>query len=139
MSFGLKNCRRCGKAYNSPNPNLCPECADAEEEEFKGVRKFIKDNPKVSLEVVAEATGIPEDRIRDYLREGRLESADLNGPVLECKRCGKPIYQGEYCVLCQSELQQTFRSGLEDRSAKSSKDKDDDRRSRSFVRRYRNR
>jgi len=137
MPFGLRNCDRCGKAYNSANPRLCPECADAEEEEFKGVRKFIKDNPKVSLEVVAEATGVAEDRIRDYLREGRIESADLNGPVLECRRCGKPIYRGEYCVLCQSELQQTFRSGLEDRPAKASKGADS--KPRSFARRYRNR
>ena len=110
--MSIRNCSRCGKVYNSAHQSLCPECVEADEVEFQAVREFIKDNPKVSLDVVSEATGVSEDRLLEYLRDGRLESAELSGPVLECKRCGKPIQRGEYCVLCQSEISQTFGNTL---------------------------
>jgi len=129
----LKNCTRCGIAYTPGSQHLCPACAESDENDFKVVREFIKENPKVSLEVVAEATGVEEDKIREYLKQGRLELADLTGPVLECKRCGKPIYMGEYCVLCRAEFAQPFRSeraGIQQPEKKKQK---------SFTRRYRDR
>ncbi len=105
----LRNCRRCGKAYITGNPTVCPDCVKVDQEDFMKVRDFVKENPKVSLEVVQEATGVPEDRIVEYLREGKLEAADLSGPILGCARCGKPIHKGEYCVLCRTEISNTFK------------------------------
>ncbi len=132
----FRNCKRCGKVYQSANPDFCPDCVDAGEKDFRKVRDFIKDNPKVSLEVVAEATGVDEDQILEFLRDGRLEPANLPGPVLECKRCGKPIYQGEYCVLCLNEISQNFKSTSQQQSKKKSHG---EQKTKSFARRYRER
>jgi len=107
----LKNCTRCGNLYSSSHQTLCPECLEKDEEDFKKVRNFVKDNPKVAIEVVVEATGVPEEQIREYVRNGRLDVAYFAGPVLHCARCGKPISSGDYCVLCQKELSETFTSG----------------------------
>jgi hypothetical protein len=133
--MALKNCARCGRAFHGDTWALCPECLEAEQEDFDNVRQFIKDNPKVSIEVVAEATGVDEDRIREFLKQGRIDVAELQGPLLECKRCGKPIYQGEYCVLCQGEVSKMFRSSDKESKGRASKRAE----SSSFARRYRRR
>jgi len=131
--MGIKNCSQCGKVFHGSNSNLCPECAEKDEENFLKVRNFIKDNPKVSVEVVVEATGVSEERIRDYLQRGRLDIANLSGPALECQRCGKPIYNGKYCVVCQAEISNTFKkSGTDSSQDKSAK-------VGSFTSRYRDR
>ena len=131
----LNNCRKCGRAYRGSNPELCPDCLEEDEKNFKLVRRFIKENPKVALEVVAEATGVDEEQLRSYLRDGRLQSAELSGPILECQRCGKPIHQGMYCVICASEIKSTFVT--EPRPEKEPKKKP--RKTRSFARNYRDR
>lgn len=107
----MRNCDRCGKIYASPNPKLCSDCVKQDQDDFNVVREFLKENPKVSIEVISEATGVDELKIREYLRQGQLELADVNGPALECTRCGKPISKGDYCVLCQREIQNSLRSG----------------------------
>ncbi|HDS30751.1 MAG TPA: MerR family transcriptional regulator [Firmicutes bacterium] len=133
--MGLKNCEKCGKAYSGSHAIYCDDCLEAEEEEFKIVRDFIKDNPKIAISVVSEATGVDEDKIRGYLRAGRLDVADLSGPVLSCSRCGKPIYRGQYCVLCQSEIV----GGLKDAGGRRNESDDDSQNRESFLERQRNR
>jgi len=131
----LKNCERCGKIFKSAHPTLCPDCVAEDEEDFTKVRNFIKANPKVAIEVVVEATGVEEERIRDFIRYGQIESADLKGPALECKRCGKPIYMGNYCVICRGEITNNFKAAETEETRQKSAEK----RKTSFTRSYRNR
>jgi len=107
----MRNCERCGKVYSTSNQRFCPDCVEGDQREFKKVRDFVKDNPKISIEVISEATGVDELKIREYIRQGQLEFASINGPALECSRCGKPIMVGNYCVICQREIQASFQSG----------------------------
>jgi len=133
----MRNCQSCGKAYTSSNPTTCPDCVEEDSEVFNTVRQFIKDNPLVSVDVVEAATGVPAERIREYLRQGRIEAAEMSGPMLECERCGKPIYAGQYCVVCQSEIQKTFRSASVPSPKKRPADAAQKKKSGPFVRRYR--
>ncbi len=100
----LKNCASCGKIMQGGLRKICPECAEKREKSFLAVRDFIKDNPKVSIEVVVEATGVPEQEVRQLLREGLIEAADLDGAPLTCQRCGKQISRGLYCAICQQQF-----------------------------------
>jgi flagellar operon protein (TIGR03826 family) len=106
--MSMRNCARCGKVFVSTNQYLCHDCIESDAVDYKKVREFVKENPKVSVEVVVEATGVAEDMIREYLRQGRLSTADFSGPTLQCQRCGKPIESGTYCVLCHDEISKTL-------------------------------
>ena len=107
--MNLKNCTRCGKMFASSHISLCPDCLEADQVTFKSVRDFIKNNPRVSIDVVVEATGVAEEDVREFVRQGRIDVADLSGPVLSCKRCGKPIESGEYCVLCRQDITENLK------------------------------
>ena len=100
----LRNCSECGRLMPMGLRDICTACAEKKEKEYLKVREFIKDNPKVAIEVVAEATGVSEAQVRQFLREGLIEAADLEGSPLTCQRCGKPILRGAYCAICQQEI-----------------------------------
>lgn len=132
----MKNCTRCGKLYATSNPTLCPDCMDEDQSDYQKVRDFVKENPKVSIEVICEATGVDEIKIREYLRQGHLVIADLSGPALECDRCGKPISKGRYCILCRQDIQKSFST---ERLGQNKKSQKKEEKRESFVRHYRKR
>jgi flagellar operon protein (TIGR03826 family) len=119
----LKNCAECGRVMQAGLRDICPECHKKKEDVFLIVRDYIKDHPKVAIEIVAEATGVSETSIRQFIRDGRLETADLDGFQLTCQRCGKPILHGLYCVLCHQEFSRQNQLHNQDHASKKDKKK----------------
>ena len=66
----LRNCPQCGQVFTYIRTNLCPACQKLDEENYKVVRKYIAENPGVGIAEVSEKTGIAEEKILRYLKEG---------------------------------------------------------------------
>ena len=113
-----KNCKKCGKMAGHLTRGMCPECYEQREVDYLAVRDFIKENPKVAIQVVVEATGVEERMVREFVREGLIESADLDGFPLECARCRKPISRGAYCPICQQDISSGIKVEKPDTKAK---------------------
>jgi len=124
----LVNCQKCGKAFLSTGGRpICPECREAENADFEKVREFVKDNPKMSIDIVSEETGVPTEKIRQYLQDGLLEQAEAMNDF-KCQLCGKPISSGNYCFACMNKLKKGFDKG----SSKKEKKKE----TKSFTQAY---
>ena len=109
----LRNCPQCGRIFSYLGRNLCPRCMEKEEDEFKIVRTYIRENPGATITETAEATGVAEQTILRFLREGRLVSRGLQASsTLECERCGRKITEGRYCTSCQQELEREVRQTM---------------------------
>jgi predicted amidophosphoribosyltransferase len=121
VSMLPKNCKQCGKMASHLTRGLCSDCYEKREVEYLAVRDFIKDNPKVAIQVVVEATGVEERRVREFVRAGLLEAADMDGFPLECIKCGKPISRGAYCPLCQQSISSGIKVNREPEAAGSAK------------------
>jgi flagellar operon protein (TIGR03826 family) len=101
----IRNCRRCGRIYNYiGGPPICIDCRNADEEIFKKVKEYLYDNPKATLSQVSMECNVSVEKIKMFLKEGRLEITDGANIVLECERCGKPINTGRYCNDCQNQV-----------------------------------
>ncbi len=101
----IRNCRRCGRIYNYiGGPPICQDCKNADEEVFKKVKDYLYDNPGATLSQVAIELEVSVEKIKMFLKEGRLEIMDDSNIVLECERCGKSIKTGRFCKDCQSEV-----------------------------------
>ena len=133
--MGLTNCQICGKAFLCTGGRpICPECRDSEEKDFEKVRDFVKDNPKVSIEVVVEGTGVSSEKIRRYLNEGLLEQANLTEKNQTCQLCHKSITAGNYCIDCMSRLKNCMSPKEEEEKKEKEK-----KQKTSFSMNYRNR
>jgi hypothetical protein len=107
----LVNCQKCGKAFLSKGGRpICPECRESEGADFEKVREFVKDNPKMSIDIVSEETGVPTEKIRQYLQDGLLEQAETTKDF-KCQLCGKSINSGNYCFTCMNKLKKGFDKG----------------------------
>lgn len=102
----VRNCRKCGKIYNYiGGAPICPVCKQEEEEDFKRVKEYLYDNPGANMSQISEALDVTVDKIKRFLKEGRLEIVGDDGNmVLECETCGKSIRTGRFCEECERNL-----------------------------------
>ncbi|HOQ10643.1 MAG TPA: MerR family transcriptional regulator [Syntrophomonadaceae bacterium] len=110
MAPELRNCSICGRlfAYQPGGRTVCSRCRDQEEEKYMVVRRYVRDHPGATVFEVAEATGVDEELILQFLREGRLQSRGFV-EVVQCQRCGTYIESGKYCAKCLQELDSQFK------------------------------
>lgn len=99
--FGnYKYCEECRKplplTYKS---NVCPSCT--EHRLFREVKEYIRANDVTEYDV-AEHFNIPHYRVKQWIREGRIEYKDnhLNTISMHCTKCGEPISFGTLCAKC---------------------------------------
>ncbi len=109
----LRNCSRCGNLFAYVGRNICNKCLDQEEEEYTTVRKYVRDHVGASVIEVSEATGVEEETILQFIRDGRLKSQGFTG-VLACERCGKSISTGRFCADCMQQRDKEIRGALRD-------------------------
>lgn len=107
----LMNCEECGRIFASQGGRLCRNCLAKTDEEYAVVRKYVRQHPGADIMEVSRATGIKEEVILRFLREGRLISQGFVSR-LKCERCSATIASGRYCPECLFTLEQEFKSVL---------------------------
>ncbi len=110
----LRNCKECGRLFGFVGRNICGKCQEKEEEEYMVVRRYVRDHPGATVFEVAEDTGVEEEKIINFLKDGRLQSKGLE-MTLKCRNCGASIMSGDYCYSCQVQLQGKLDSALSKR------------------------
>lgn len=100
----LRNCPECGKVFTYIRTNLCSVCQKKDEDTFRIVRTFIARNPGADIITVCTETGVSEDKVMRYIREGRINRG-VNAEVKnECEVCGVLIPSGRLCKACNEKL-----------------------------------
>ena len=100
----VRNCPRCGRLFNFIRTDLCPVCIKEAEEEFQKVRIYLRENPNTNIMELSEKTGVDEDKIIQWIREGRIESKLIKDVFFKCERCGAEISSGVLCEKCSGSI-----------------------------------
>ena len=103
MDSNVKQCKQCGILFQSLGSNICPNCAEEMDRQFHTVKNYLYDNPDANVFDIARDTGVPENLILRFLREGLLTINVADG-TLECEECGEAITSGRYCKKCEKTL-----------------------------------
>ena len=98
-----KNCRRLFKYYGFGG-RYCPECAKIDQEHRDIVKKYIREHGPGNKYDISLATGIPEDEINQYLRDGMLEIPEDSAVFIKCESCGCDIRSGRWCPECAAKM-----------------------------------
>lgn len=100
----LRNCPVCGRVFNYVGKNMCPECVRSEDRDFDAVSDYLYRHPNATVAQVHEGTGVREELILRFLRDGRLLVSDGATVGLYCESCGAPIRTGRLCERCANTL-----------------------------------
>lgn len=108
----LRNCRKCGKLFNyMGGMPICITCKNEDETDFKRIKKYLYENPGASISQVSSDLDITVEKIKRFLREGRLEVVGDDGiPILHCEKCGEPIKTGRFCDECSKDMSKELSS-----------------------------
>lgn len=121
----LRNCPECGGVFTYLRVNLCPACMNKDDEDFKKVRSFIIRNKHLGIPKIAEETGVSEEKILRYIRDGRIAIASVNEAViLKCEVCGKSITSGRLCEICSTKLSAGIKKQIADENKKILEERD---------------
>ena len=111
--MNIRNCRMCGHIFNYvAGPILCPHCREKMEAKFQEVKEYIRSNPGVGIQDVAEHCDVEPSQIQQWLREERLELTEGSAIYLQCEKCGAPIRSGRFCEKCKYEMSMDLQSVL---------------------------
>ena len=98
-----KYCSVCRKPLSLDyKGDLCPFCID--QQLLHEVKEFIREND-VNEYDVASYFNIPLPKVKNWIREGRIEYKDkrLNNIMFHCAKCGEPITFGTHCAKCMRQ------------------------------------
>ncbi len=103
---GKKECLQC-KRYlpDDYEDELCPRCQDINL--FAEVRDYIRANDVREMDV-AKHFNIPLNKVRSWIREGRIVYKTSDGKTISgvyCHVCGKKIEFGNICADCRKMQQ----------------------------------
>lgn len=116
----FKNTKYCSFCHRSLprdyEKDLCPGCE--ENELFSRVKDFIRSKDVTEYEV-AEEFQIPLRKVKNWIKEGRIEYKEIKSTIkaLKCISCGEPIQFGSYCQKCyklKTTPKATLKQQLED-------------------------
>lgn len=108
----VRNCKKCGKIFNYiGGAPICAACKQQDEEDFKRVKDYLYEYPGANLTQVSTELDVSVEKIRRFLKDGRLEIIGDDGNlVLECENCGKSIKSGRFCPDCERDLTMGLKS-----------------------------
>jgi uncharacterized OB-fold protein len=101
----ISTCPECGRIFVDAGTGMCIECAREEERQYETVRKYLSENPSVSIDFLCSETGVKKEKILKFLRQGRLLQVNITGADLRCEVCGTIILSGRVCEKCVKKLQ----------------------------------
>ena len=116
----IRNCRVCHRMFTDYlGRRICNECMKADDELFDKVRDYLRENPGATIFSTAEACQVSESRIRQWVKEERLEYRQQEGSGLYCEKCGEPIATGRFCQKCKLALSRELGAILRENEAPS--------------------
>lgn len=100
------NCCVCGGSlvYKGVGEYQCSECHSLEFDDYGKVRLYIEAHNGATAAEISEATEVSQAKIRQMLKEERLEVTSDSIAFLHCELCGIDIRSGKYCVSCATKV-----------------------------------
>lgn len=109
----VAHCPKCGKIFQVNMRNLCNDCSTEEDSLLRKIELQLLRNRHMTNEELSEASTVPVDQIRFFIRSGKLKLYDYPKLADECDRCRKPIRSGTMCLACRTKIQDDIAYALE--------------------------
>lgn len=109
----ITHCPECGKIFQKSLRNLCGDCSSEEDRLFLMTERTMLRNRHFNNVEVAEAASVPQDKIRSWIRSGKLRIADYPNLADRCDLCKASIRSGHLCLSCSARIKDDLARTLE--------------------------
>lgn len=116
MSIDLLNiahCPSCGKVYQKNLRNLCASCQAEEDKLFQSADRALMRNRQFDNEGLSAAAGVPQEKIRIWIRAGKIRLQQYPNLTDQCDLCHAPIRAGHLCNACSMRIKTDLANTLE--------------------------
>ncbi len=115
MSIELRvaHCPGCGNIFQKNARNLCVSCAAEADEQLLSIERYLLRNRLASTEETASATMLPPEKIRSWIRQGKLRIFEYPNLSDECDLCKEPIRRGHLCTSCSTRINDDITQTIE--------------------------
>ncbi|MEK0312360.1 hypothetical protein [Cohnella sp. 56] len=100
----VDHCPGCGRIYQINLRQLCANCAAAEDALMALMEKELRSNRKLTTEELAERVSERPEKIRAWIRKGKLKVYDYPNLADACDLCQAPIRKGKLCQNCSTRI-----------------------------------
>lgn len=103
----LANCQNCNAIFvKTQFRNVCEACYKEEEQAYETVYKFLRkrENRTAELHEVVDVTGVEEELILKFIRNGRIQLSNFPNLRYPCGKCGTSIRDGKLCNSCETDI-----------------------------------
>lgn len=106
----LKNCKRCGGIFLSNGfSEECTCCMEYENHDYNRIREYLLVHPGAKVFEIVNNLNISIEKIKHFLKEGRLEIVENIHTFLFCESCGTSIHSGTLCSECNENKKHDFK------------------------------
>lgn len=109
----VANCPSCNQLFmKTAFRSMCDSCRKEEDRQFDLVYSFMRkrENRMATSHQITEATGVTEEMIFRFVKQGRLQITKFPNLGYPCDQCGALISQGKICDGCRNSLQRDLTS-----------------------------
>lgn len=115
-------CQRCGRPFEPRGEQaFCIICIEQDELVFRRIKDYLRKYPGARLFQVSTELNIPVAKIKQYLKDDRLEILEKDNSFLKCESCNTPIRSGTHCDDCYKGLNHGYKSLYTGEGVKKSK------------------
>lgn len=108
-------CEKCGGEYEylSLGEYRCKRCGNTDKDDYGKVRNYIEEHGPSSALAISDGTGVSSLKIKQFLRQGRIEIPEGSDSYIKCENCGSTdIKFGRFCPACARELARELEEAL---------------------------
>lgn len=114
-------CSECGDTdlkYEGLGSYRCMRCRHVMYDDYGKVREYLDSHRGATVVEVSDATGISKGKIRQMLKDDRIEIAPGSAMFIFCEKCGAPIRSGRFCNSCANEKSSAMIAAQKEQSGK---------------------
>ncbi|QMV40356.1 hypothetical protein [Cohnella cholangitidis] len=109
----VAHCPECGNVFQKNPRNLCASCATIVDQQMQSIERYLLRNRMATTEDLAQATTLSPQRIRAWIRKGKLSIFDYPNMTDQCDLCASPIRRGHLCTPCSTKIKDDIARTLE--------------------------
>jgi len=115
-------CTECGNTdinYEGLGSYKCNKCGNLMYDDYGKVREYLDAHKGATAVEVSAATGVSQGKIRQMLKDEKIEIAPGSAMFIFCEKCGAPIRSGRFCDSCASDRAKSLSSAKSEPVTKS--------------------